>query len=169
MQKDITEIHNILRVYKGRTGALESKFRTMAVDVDELEVAVQNLQNEGNFVTITKNDPALSTYAQDQMEKLDGKVKEVTRRLKSLEDDVDAHRCVLNDFNHGQNNKTGWGFHNGSGGGSVSNNDGWASASATNQNGWIEDKSDRVNAGKLQDQLVSSSHLEQVPGLIANV
>lgn len=135
--------------------------------MDELELAVQNLQNEGNFITVTKNDAALSTYAQDQIEKLDGNVKAAIKRLKSLEDDVDAHRCVLNDFSHSQNNRSGWAFSNSSDGGS--NNNGWASTSANGQNGWTEDKSDGPNADKAQVQLVSSSRLQQAPALTANL
>jgi hypothetical protein len=151
LQKEITEIQNILRAYKGRTGALESKFKTVAVDLDELEVSVQNLQNEGSFMTVTKNDAALSTYAQDQIEKLTGNVNAAVQRLKSLEDDVDAHRCVLNDFSRSQDNQNGWAFCGG-----ASNDDGWASTSA-NDNGWVESKNDTADSAKFYAKLVRTN------------
>ena len=156
LQKEFTEIQNILRAYKGRTGALESKFKKMAVDMDEIEVAVQDVKNASTVMAVTKNDPGMSPYAQDQIEKLQGNFNAAVRRLKTLEDDVDAHRCVLNEFSQSQEVKSGWAFHNGNGGGS--NDDGWASTSANEPTGWEESKSDTIDTAKFQSKLVRTAH-----------
>lgn len=91
--KQFTEVQGVLKNIKGRTGYLESKFKTLAVDFDELEVSVQSIRNQNGFAAATTNNSntGLSQSIADRIEKLQS-------GLKSAQADVDTHRTLLNEL-----------------------------------------------------------------------
>lgn len=99
--KQFTEIQGVLKNVKGRTGVLESKFKTIAVDVSELEMDVQKTRNEKGSMAATTNtkNAGLPKFVHDRIEKLQA-------GLKTVEADVDTHRALLNEL--GQNDRDKW-------------------------------------------------------------
>lgn len=143
LSKQATEIQYGLKNVKGRTGALEAKFKTMSEDIDELEVTVQGIRNENGFMAATTNtsDAGLATYVYDRIDKLEAGVTGIDKlqaSINSLRADVEMHRVVLNDM--GQKHEAGWvngGNQNGWGGSRDDDDSDWAvAAAANNENGW---------------------------------
>lgn len=99
LSKQLTEIQGVLKNVKGRTGVLESKIKSVAAEVDELEVAVQEVRNDRKSVATlsqTQDTPS-PPHIKVLIEKLRNKVA-------SLDAKVQLHEVVLNDL--GQDTET---------------------------------------------------------------
>lgn len=102
LSKQVNELQYTLKNVKGRTGVLESKFKAMAADMDEVEMGLQSVRNgDGSKAASTKTaETDLTHYVSDKMEKLEAD-------LKAVQGDVDMHRVVINEFSEANRPRPG--------------------------------------------------------------
>jgi archaellum component FlaC len=155
LEKQVNEFQYLLKNVKGRVGVLESKFKAMVGDMDELEVAVNDVRNDNSFMSATtKGDSGPTSFFQDQIERLGSSVQAAMKKLKELEGDVDMHRVIINELN--QNAKSdGLKFEQRRAVAKSAEGDGWATSSTNN--GKAVGRSEDFDMVELHRKVVSAA------------
>lgn len=168
LKREVDNLTRELRGVKGRTGALEVKFKHMNNDMDDLEVAVNGIRKENKILTVTKGNGAPNEHIQTQLDNLKGGIAEVKASTQSLfssvkflQEDVDRVNSNGGSSTAGHN-QNGWAVSNPGG----QNEWGWSTSSddkngGTTSNGNhhpVTPPSKNSNWAALEEQLSKLSH-----------